>query len=98
MSAYIVIWSPNARITYYRILEYLEQNWTIKEIEAFINRTEQVIKHINQSPLHYPYSKLSDSYRCVFIKQVSLFYRIKQQEIELLIFWDNRQDPAKLLL
>jgi len=100
MSSYTITWSPNARITYYKILEYLEQNWTMKEIKTFIERTEQVIDHISQHPLHYPYSKESDTYKCVFISQVSLFYRlrIKSNEIELLVFWDNRRDPAKLLL
>jgi plasmid stabilization system protein ParE len=95
---YTIIWSPNASNTYYKILEYLEQNWTMKEIKTFIERTEQVIDHIAQNPLHYPYSKESDTYKSVFISQVSLFYRLKNNEIELLIFWDNRQDPAKLLL
>jgi len=98
MSSYNIIWSPEAEITYLTILEYLEENWTIKEMESFINRSDQVIEHISQYPNHYPYSKESDSYKCVFISQVSLFYRLKEQQIELLIFWDNRQDPAKLIL
>ncbi len=58
MPAHPITWSPKARITYYKILEYLEENWTTKELTAFI----------------------------------------KEQNIELLIFWDNRQDPAKLKL
>jgi plasmid stabilization system protein ParE len=98
MSSYTIIWSPEAEITYLKILEYLEENWTIKEMESFINRSEQVIEHISQYPNHYPYSKGSDSYKCVFISQVSLFYRLKDRQIEMLIFWDNRQDPAKLIL
>lgn len=98
MSSYNIIWSPKAKITYYQVLEYLELNWTIKEIKAFINRTDYVIEHISQTPFHYPYSKKGDIYKCVVVKQVSLFYRIKQQEIELLLFWDNRKNPAKLLL
>jgi hypothetical protein len=98
MSSYNIIWSPKAKITYYQVLEYLELNWTIKEIKSFINRTDYVIEHISQTPFHYPYSLKGDTYKCVLIKQVSLFYRIKQQEIELLLFWDNRQNPAKLIL
>jgi plasmid stabilization system protein ParE len=98
MASYTIVWSPKARITHYKILEYLERNWTPTEILNFIERTGQVIEHISQNPLHYPYSKESDSYKCVFIPQVSLFYRLKQDHIELLIFWDNRQNPAKLIL
>jgi len=98
MPAYTIIWSPKAKITHYKILEYLEQNWTIKELTTFIARTEEVIGHIQQNPFLFPYSKESDAYKCIFIPQVSLFYRIKEQNIELLIFWDNRQNPAKLKL
>ncbi|RZA03404.1 MAG: hypothetical protein EOP47_03065 [Sphingobacteriaceae bacterium] len=98
MISHIIIWSPTAHITYLEVLDYLQQNWTIREIEAFINRTEQVIEYINQNPAYYPYSKESDTYKCIIVGQVSLFYRLNQQKIELLRFWDNRQNPAKLSL
>ena len=97
MAAFSIIWSPTARITYYQVLEYLLENWTFKELETFIDRTEEVISHICSNPLLYPYSIESDVHKCVVVKQVSLFYRIKTTNtIELLVFWDNRQDPAKL--
>ena len=95
---YSIIWAPTANITYYQILEYLEQNWSINEMRNFIDRVEQVVQHISENPLHYPYSKENDTYKCVVVKQVSLFYRLKHQHIELLVFWDNRQDPAKLIV
>lgn len=93
-----VIWSPVARGTYYQILEYLEQSWTTKEIENFIDRVEYVIQHIRENPLQYPVSKEKNIHRCVAAKQISLFFRVKEGDIELLVFWDNRQDPAKLKL
>jgi len=46
----------------------------------------------------YPYSPESDIHKCVIVRQVSLFYRVKFDVIELVLFWDNRQDPAKLKL
>ena len=57
MASYTVIWSPTARLTYYQILEYLVEKWTFKELEAFIDRTEEVINHICSNPLLYPYSR-----------------------------------------
>jgi plasmid stabilization system protein ParE len=98
MASYTVTWSPAARLTYYQILEYLLEKWTYKELEAFIDRTEEVINHICLNPLLYPYSRESDTHKCVLVKQVSLFYRVRTNAIELLVFWDNRQDPAKLHL
>ena len=98
MADYPIIWSPTAKISYYGILEYLDEKWTFREIEAFVNRTEEAIGHICKNPLLYPYSKESDTHKCVLVKQVSLFYRIKEDNIELLVFWDTRQNPAKIPL
>lgn len=61
MSNYYIIWSPKAKITYYHILEYIEENWTKKELRTFVNRTKQVLKHISQNPALYPYSAQSDT-------------------------------------
>ena len=93
-----VTWSPTAQRSYYQVLEYLNENWTKKELSGFINRTEEAIGHICDNPLLYPYSKESDTHKCVVVKQVSLLYRKQTSVIELLVFWDSRQDPAKLLL
>ena len=65
MATYPVIWSPTARLTYLQILSYLDENWTEKELLGFINRTEEVIDLICNNPLLYPYSKESNTHRCV---------------------------------
>ena len=97
MHRQVVIWSPVAELTYYEILEYLNENWTIKEVIAFVKRTDEVIGHISNNPLLYPYSKGRDTHKCVVVKQVSLFYHVKSNDIiKLLMFWDNRLDPDKL--
>jgi plasmid stabilization system protein ParE len=96
--SYTVKWLPEAELTYALVLEYLDENWTTKEIEKFIDRTDEVINFISQNPEQYFYSKKKNSYRAVVTKHVSLYYKIQSTEIELLIFWDNRQDPEKLKL
>ena len=96
--AYSVKWSPESEITYAHILNYLTENWSQKEVESVMDRTEEVISFITRNPKQYVYSKTKNAYRAVLTKQVSLFYRIQSKEVELLLFWDNRQDPASLLL
>lgn len=96
--SYSIKWLPEAEFTYALVMEYLEQNWTSKEIERFIYRTDEVIDYLTLNPKQYIYSKKKDAYRAVVTRQVSLYYRIKSKEIELLIFWDTRQDPNKLKL
>jgi plasmid stabilization system protein ParE len=94
--SYSIKWLPEAEITYALVIEYLEENWTPKDINSFIDRTDEVINFIAQNPEQYVYSKKRDAFRAVVTRQISLYYRIKGDDIELLIFWDTRQDPEKL--
>lgn len=98
MALFSVYWSPAVQISYFHILEYLDEKWTEKELKSFIVRTEEVIELICDNPLIYPFSKKGEAHKCVVVKQVSLIYRIKGNKIELLIFWDNRRDPQRLNL
>jgi len=45
-----VIWSARAKITYFKVLDYLEKNWHKKEIIRFSKRTEIVIHAIKKNP------------------------------------------------
>jgi len=98
MAVYKIIWSPTASKSYIQIVKYLKNEWTYREAKNFIDRTNEVLKHISQTPMIYSYSKEGDAYRCVVAKQVTLFFRLKNDYAELLIFWDNRMDPEKLIL
>jgi hypothetical protein len=39
-----VIWSAEARQTYFDIIDFLSNRWTEKEVSYFINRTELSIR------------------------------------------------------
>jgi hypothetical protein len=95
---YTIKWLPEAEVTYSLVLEYLDQNWTSKEITKFIDRTYEVISYLTINPKQFIYSKNKDAYHVDVTRQVSLYYLIKSTEVELLIFWDTRQDPNKLNL
>ena len=93
---YSVVWSPKALRSYSQVLEYLQENWTEKEKLNFINRTELVLFNISQNPSLYPYLATHIAYKAIITKQVSLLYHLKGTSVELLMFWDNRQNPDKL--
>jgi plasmid stabilization system protein ParE len=93
---YSIWWSPAARESYLTNIGYLKQKWTVREIKIFVKRTSQAINLIAKNPSLFQYSKESDTYRCVITKQITLYYRIKHNRIELLTFWDNRKDPKTL--
>lgn len=95
-----IIWTPTARSSYFEILQYLADNFSEAELKAFEELVREVLQLIGQFPEIYEYSEESDTHRCVLSPQVSLYYQVKEspQEIELLVFWDNRQDPDNLSL
>lgn len=95
---YKVLWSPAAQSTFFEILSYLEEHWSTSEAAAFIDRTDEIINFIKNRPSLFQYSKSSNTHKCVLTKQVSLFYRVNtnSDQVELLLFWDNRQDPEQL--
>lgn len=97
--AYEIIWAPTAKRSFVNILTFLEENWTQKEVKAFIQSSEKMFGLIREKPSLFQYSKTSSTYRCVLSPQTSLFYRVNSEklQIELLIFWDNRQDPDELV-
>lgn len=90
-------WSQQAKEEYGKILEYLDENWTKKEIENFIGKTESVLNVIRENPNMFVKSAKKNICKAVITKQNTLYYHIKpnKEEIVLLSFWDNRKDPKK---
>ena len=92
-------WTPTSKVTYLDVLSYLNENWTKKELQNFVDTVEKVISQIVVEPYMFAASKKKKNIRKGFVtKHNTLYYRIKprKKEIELLTFWDNRQDPGKL--
>jgi plasmid stabilization system protein ParE len=91
-------WTPKARNTYFSILDYLDKEWSEKEVIKFIIQVNSILMQISETPKMFKASKSKlNIRRAIITKHNSLYYRVKKREdeIELLAFWDNRQDPTK---
>lgn len=77
--SYKIVWLPQAEHTFILVLDYLEQEWTSKEVARFIDRVEEVIGFLSKNPRQYLYSKKKDMFRAVVTKQVSLYYRMMEK-------------------
>lgn len=93
---YSVIWSPQSKESFENNIQRLLETWNEKEVSDFIDRVEEVLHLISKHPKIFRYLPGQDAYRCVIVKPVSLFYRLRNGQVELLTFWDNRMDPEKL--
>ncbi|OQY04029.1 MAG: hypothetical protein B6I20_03845 [Bacteroidetes bacterium 4572_117] len=94
-----VTWTFTSKKSFTKILDFLLENWTAKEVDKFAEDVRNTINQIKENPYMYEASSKNKTVRKGFVNSlVSLFYRVRprNKEIELLRFWDNRQDPKKL--
>jgi hypothetical protein len=92
-----VIWTAKARITYYEVLDYLNKNWTQKEIVQFFQKTENIINVIKNDPGIFAAS-VQGIRKAVIDRNNLLIYRTDDynQKLYLLTFFNSRQNPDKL--
>ncbi len=94
-----IIWSPASEEDLNKILEYLELQWSKRIVSRFINKVDDSIGLIIDNPTVFPFiNKDLGVRKCVITKQNTLFYREKENSIEIIRVFDTRQDPNKIEL
>lgn len=92
-----VIWSPSSKTDIVNISQYLMHEWGKNVLSRFLLKLNRLISQIVVNPKQYPLINRKLSVRkCVITKQNTLYYRIKNQNIEIVRIYDTRQDPVKL--
>ncbi len=82
MSVIEVVWSEEAKKTYFDIIDFLTERWTDKEIQHFIARTDTVIGKITENPyLFAQYKNDSLIRRAVLHKTTILIYQISTDKM-----------------
>lgn len=97
--AFKVIWSKEAEDTFELIIHYLNKNWTAKEIQKIIIETNRVVSILEQNPYLFRCSEKMQIFEVMIGKQNLLLYQVdkKHRRVELLSFWDARQNPKTKL-
>lgn len=93
-----VTWTQRALKSYFKLADYLHEEWGNMVVANFTNEVERVISNIKINPTMFEASSKYSNVRKGFITEHNtLYYRVKprKKEIELLGFWDNRRDPKK---
>lgn len=86
--------TPEAGETYDAVISQLKQQWGDK----FVIRLEKsLLKRLNiisTTPFLYPIIHEPTQVRkCVLHKNCSLLYRVFNNTVVIICFWDNRQEP-----
>jgi hypothetical protein len=88
----IIEWSEPAKIDYWNNIEYLESNWTITEVYNFMDKVDELIILLSNNNLNFKPTAYKNTFQVPVVKQITLYYRIENNKIELLRFWNNYQD------
>lgn len=92
-------WTLNAQNELNAIYDYLEANWTFREIKFFSMELERILSLICKFPYIFPASLSKKSVRrCTISKQTSLYYKINKNQIVIISLFDNRRNPNTLKL
>lgn len=93
-----VVWTRTADIQLVGILEYwVKRNksnlYSIKLVKLVAEKTQQIAK----TPFIYKLTDYKDT-RVATLKNYSIYYKVTNTQVLITAFWDNRQDPKKLLM
>lgn len=90
-----VIWSTNAREELFKILDfYTERNGSPTYSLHLLDKIESWNELIERFPFIGKVSQNGYT-RVVVVEYYLIFYNIGDKFIEVVSFWDNRQDPIK---
>jgi len=93
-----ILWTDSAKKSFNKIIEYLETNWTEREIGKFVNETVYLLSNLKRQPKMCRPSLKRKNVRIGIINkytQLVYHYQPKKRQIVVLLFWNPKQDPAK---
>lgn len=92
-----VIWTKTADVQFVGVLQYwLEKNKSNSYPKKLISLVTDRTKQIAETPYIYKSTDFKDI-RVASLGNFSIYYKVTKDSIIILAFWDNRQDPKKLL-
>lgn len=91
-----IIWSPRSKTEFSDLLDYLESEFGRDIALNCFEDVESILESISVFPYLFKAYQGQQIRRAVIHKNLSIFYVVKSDYIELLSFWDNRRNPKKL--
>lgn len=93
-----VIWTPTAELSYAKELDKISKKWSINEIINFMNLVDDFVKKLESGIIEGKVSQKTNLRSFVISKQTTLYFDVFEdtQTIELLLFWNNKDNPKEL--
>ncbi|WP_298307972.1 type II toxin-antitoxin system RelE/ParE family toxin [Flavobacterium sp.] len=95
-NGYKILWTDNALKELQKTVEYLEEHWTEKELRNLAINLEKTLNLISNNPYLFQSSEIKkDVRRAVVLKLNTLYYKVNENNVEVLSLFSNRQNPKK---
>ena len=91
-----IVWSKRASLKFDNIITYLIEEWSENSAKQFIGKVFDFLEILSEFPeIGSVENKEKNIRGFTIVKQVNLYYRIQNDKIILILFFDNRQHPKK---
>ncbi len=91
-----ILWSKKAEEDFESNIIYLLENWSTEVVQEFTSETEKVLNILAINPKAFQQNIVIKCHVVPITKQITLFYEVKKNQVILLRFWNNYQNPRKL--
>jgi len=89
-------WTKSASSSFDQTAEFIEEEWGIRSAQKFIKKVNRLLQILRKQPEIGKLEIKEKGIRAfVFSRQNTVFYRIREDKLILLKFFDNRQEPKK---
>lgn len=94
-----ILWTDSAQKSFHKIVDYLEKNWSEREVINFVNETISLLSNIKRQPAMCRPSLKRKGVRLGTINrhtQIIYHFQPRKRRIVVLLFWGFKQNPANL--
>lgn len=94
--ALTIYWSKRADQKFDKIIKILDEEWGETATKSFVRKVYDFLELLQEFPEIGTLENRESNIRgFVIVKQLTLFYKISQDKIILLNFFDNRMNPKR---
>lgn len=92
-----IYFTPLAQERLDTIVEYLSITWGESVKSKFLSEFMRCLRLISINQILFPlFEEYEDVRRCLVTSYNTIYYRVKNSQIQILTIWDNRMDPLTL--
>ncbi len=91
-----IVWTKRASNRFDQIIDYLNEEWGNQSAKIFVRKVIDIAETLAEYPELGSMENIDKGIRgFTIVKQINLFYKVTDEAVILLHFFDNRKHPSK---